>query len=155
WPWWWLPAPLALTAFAVPLAAVDLSRRRLPDALTMPAAVVVGVAVVVAALLSSSGGLVVSSAVGALGFFGCHWAMHRVRPASLGAGDVKLSGGLGAVLGAVGWPSVVVGALLAALTTGMLAVAGRIAGIHAWRGGVPHGPGLLTGTWLIAVFPGS
>lgn len=154
WPEWWLPVPVALTAFAVPLTAVDLEHMRLPDALTMSATVAVGLAVGAAAVAVQSAWLMVSAAAGAVGFFLCHWCVHTLRPASLGAGDVKLSGGLGGVLGALGWASVLVGAALAAMTTAMLALAGRLSGRRAWRDGVPHGPGLLVSTWVMAVFPG-
>ncbi|RSM37309.1 hypothetical protein DMA12_37090 [Amycolatopsis balhimycina DSM 5908] len=70
-------------------------------------------------------------------------------PGSLGAGDVKLSGSLGAVLGAAGWAALAAAAALAALFTLAVAAARR----HSGR--VPHGPALLTATWLCAIFPGA
>lgn len=154
WPLLWLPVPALLTLFAVPLAAVDLKHRRLPDALTLSAAATLGLAVAVIGMTTRNLWLVGSAGLGAIAFFSCHWCVHRVRPGSLGAGDVKLAVGLGGVLGSVGWPAVIVGSVLAGVTTAALAMLGRIAGIRAWRAGVPHGPGLLAGTWLLAVFPG-
>lgn len=48
-PGWWLPVPLAVAALAVPLCAVDLTRRRLPDVLTYPAYLVIPATLAVAA----------------------------------------------------------------------------------------------------------
>jgi leader peptidase (prepilin peptidase)/N-methyltransferase len=154
---WWLPVPLAVTAFAVPLALADLRHLRLPNALTGAAYPVLGAAIGVAASHGGSA-LAVGALVGALAFGGAHAVVHWFAPGSLGAGDVKLAGSAGAVLGSVGWASLLVGACLAAALTAVLAAAralppGGLA--ERWRGGVPHGPGLLAATWLIAVFPGA
>jgi leader peptidase (prepilin peptidase)/N-methyltransferase len=78
-------------------------------------------------------------------FGGAHLAVHVLAPRALGAGDVKLAGSLGAVLGAVGWSALVVGAVLAALGTAVVALARRTRA-------APHGPGLLLATWLLAAW---
>lgn len=153
-PWWWLPVSLALTWFAVLLTVVDLRHRRLPDALTLPAYPVLGAALLVAA---GHGGwrLAVGAAVGAGLYLTVHLAAHLLAPASLGAGDVKLSGSLGAVLGAVGLPALVVATVLAAVVTVALRWCSPRRLARRWRDGVPHGPGLLAATCAVAVFPGS
>lgn len=150
WPAWWLPVPLLVTFLAVPLAIADLRYRRLPDALTLPAYPLIGLALVAAALSGAGGGLAVRAVAGGVVFGGAHLLVHLVSPRSLGAGDVKLAGVLGAALAAVGWAALVVGAAVAAAVTVLLAVWPR------WRRhGVPHGPGLLAATWLVTVFPGT
>jgi leader peptidase (prepilin peptidase)/N-methyltransferase len=154
---WWLPVPLSVTAFAVPLVLADLKYLRLPNVLTAAAYPVLGAAIGIAASQGGSA-LGVRAVAGAVVFGGAHALVHRYAPGSLGAGDVKLAGSAGAVLGAVGWASLLVGVCLAsALTAALSAVRalppGRLA--ERWRGGVPHGPGLLAATWLIAVFPGA
>jgi len=146
-PWWWLPVPLLLAALAVPLAAADLARRRLPDALTLPAYPVLGVAVALAAAIGPDPGLGLRAVVGVLLFGGAHAVVRMAAPNALGAGDVKLAGSLGAVLGALGWAALVLAAVLAAIITLFLAVGRR-------RPTAPHGPGLLLATWLVATFPG-
>jgi leader peptidase (prepilin peptidase)/N-methyltransferase len=148
WPGWWLPVPVLLAVVAVPLALADLRHLRLPDVLTLPAYPLFGAAVGAAALGGGGPSLALRAAAGAVLFGGAHALVHRTSPGSLGAGDVKLSGSLGAVLGAAGWAALAVAAVLAALFS--LAVA---AGRRNSR--VPHGPALLTATWLCALFPGS
>lgn len=150
-PAWWLPVPLALTWFAVLLTVTDLRHRRLPNALTLPAYPVIGAATVVAALAGGGWDLTTSALVGGVAFCAPHAMVHLASPRSLGAGDVKLSGSVGAVLGAVGWPAMVAAAGLAALVT----LALRVVGPRHWHDGIPHAPGLLAATCLIAVFPGT
>ncbi|AGM05314.1 A24 family peptidase [Amycolatopsis keratiniphila] len=147
WPSWWLAVPAVLTVFAVPLALADLKYRRLPDILTLPAYPALAVALGIAA---HGGGAAITwrAVLGALVFGGAHALVHAVSPRSLGAGDVKLAGSLGAVLAATGWPSIVLGAVAAALLSVALAVGGPR---HPT---VPHGPGLLVAAWALAVFAG-
>ncbi|HEV2779646.1 MAG TPA: A24 family peptidase [Actinophytocola sp.] len=153
-PGWWLPVPLLLTWFAVLLTATDLRHRRLPDALTLPAYPIAATLIVTAAWLGGGWPLARGAALGALAFFAIHAAVHVLRPRSLGAGDVKLSGPLGAILGAVGWPALILAAWLAALTTLALRLVAPRHTAATWWDGIPHAPGLLAATTLVALFPG-
>jgi leader peptidase (prepilin peptidase)/N-methyltransferase len=146
-PSWWLPVPLLLTWFAVPLVAADLARRRLPDALTLPAYPALGVAVGLAAATGPDPGIGPRAVAGAVLFGGVHALVRWRAPHAMGGGDVKLAGSLGAVLGAVGWAALAVAATFAAIGTAALAMTTR-------SGSAPHGPGLLAATWLVAAFPG-
>ncbi|MGH3758969.1 prepilin peptidase [Actinophytocola sp.] len=148
-PAWWLPVPLALTWFATLLTVVDLRHRRLPDALTLPAYPAMAAATALSAILGDDWSIALRAASGALLFGTLHAAVHVVRPRSLGAGDVKLSGSVGAALAASGWPALVLAAVLAALVTLLLGALTRPP-----RGdGIPHGPGLLAATCLFTTFP--
>ncbi|WP_433409956.1 prepilin peptidase [Saccharomonospora azurea] len=153
-PPWWVPVPLAATAFAVPLALADLRHRRLPDVLTLPSYVLGAVAVGAAALGGPGPPLVATAVVGGLATLGAHVLLHRLAPASLGAGDVKLSGSLGLLAGAAGWPTLVVVMVLASAVTAVLAGAAIVRRGLRWRDGVPHGPGLLAATCVGVLFPG-
>ena len=148
-PLWWALLPLLLSWFAVLLIATDLAHRRLPDALTLPAYPIAAVLIGAAAAGGHSGALAWRAAAGATALLAVHAVVHLLAPHALGAGDVKLAGSLGAVLGALGWAALVLGMLLGGLITAALGLSGR----H--RGGVPHGPGLLAATWLLAAFPGA
>lgn len=151
-PWWWLPAPLAVVALAVPLLVVDLRERRLPDALTLPAYPVFTAALAFAAI-EGGAGLLWGALLGVVVFGGLHAATHRVIPHALGAGDVKLTGSLGLVLGAVGWSAMLVAVIAGALVSAILGLFARVRGSPTWDDGVPHGPGLLTATSLVTLFP--
>jgi leader peptidase (prepilin peptidase)/N-methyltransferase len=148
WPGWWLPVPALLAVVAVPLALADLRHLRLPDVLTLPAYPLFGAAVGAAALGGGGPSLAVRAAAGAALFGGAHALVHRATPGSLGAGDVKLSGSLGAVLGAAGWAALALAAVVAALLSLAVAAVRR-------NPRVPHGPALLAAAWLCALFPGA
>ncbi|WP_246076798.1 prepilin peptidase [Amycolatopsis cihanbeyliensis] len=155
WPDWWLPVPLVLTAFGVPLALADLAHRRLPDVLTLPLYAAVGLALGIAATAAPDAALATSALLGALVFGGAHLLMHLAAPRALGAGDVKLAGSLGAVLGVGGWAVLVLAACLSAVAAASMAAVARLSRAGRWRDGVPHGPGLIAAAWLVTVFPGT
>ena len=101
---------LALVAFLVPLALIDLDTRLLPNKLTLPAAVV---AIVLGTLLDRSGEverLIAGAAAG--GFF---LIAALAYPRGMGMGDVKLAAVLGLFLGRE-----VGAAVLIALVAGVL-----------------------------------
>ncbi|WP_372668018.1 prepilin peptidase [Amycolatopsis kentuckyensis] len=123
WPTWWLPVPVVLAVVAVPLVLADLRHLRLPDVLTLPAYPLFGAAIGAAALGGGGPSLAARAVFGALLFGGAHALVARLAPGSLGAGDVKLSGSLGMVLGAAGWPTLALAAVLAALFSLALATA--------------------------------
>ena len=148
-PAWWLPIPVALTWFAVLLAAVDLCHNRLPNALTLPAYPAMATATVTAAALAPDWSIPVRAAAGAVVFATLHAMVHLTSPESLGAGDVKLSGSVGAALAAAGWPALLLAAIIAALVTLLLAAMTQ----SRSRDSIPHGPGLLTATTLFTMFP--
>lgn len=158
----WVPALLGLGWLTVAAGAVDLRHRRLPNALTVPAlpvALVLLLPVGPAAVVRGAGGAAVAAAV--------HLALHLVDARAVGAGDVKLAAPLGAVLAAVAWPALVLGAVAAATFTVVLAAIGSparsgarapaTAGPGPPRGrrlagrAVPHGPSMLLAAWLVAV----
>jgi leader peptidase (prepilin peptidase)/N-methyltransferase len=132
-----LPLLLGLAWLGVAAGAVDVLRRRLPNALTVPA-IPAGLL-----LLAPIGPAAVARGVaGAAVGLSAYGALHLVRPASLGAGDVKLAGSLGAVLAGVSWPAAALAAVLAGLLTVALALVTR-------RATVPHGPGMVTAAWAV------
>lgn len=152
-PWWWLPIPAAVAWFGVLLVATDLRHSRLPNALTLPAYPVLAVATVLAAS-QTSWSVASSATLGALVLYCLYAAVNLARPTALGGGDVKLSGTVGAALGAVGWPAILLGTTLAAVLTLILQALAPSRTRARWRTGIPHGPGLLTATFLLTTFPG-
>jgi leader peptidase (prepilin peptidase) / N-methyltransferase len=146
-PSWWLPVPVLLGWFTVLLTAADLAHRRLPDPVNLSGYPALGAALVVA---SAWGGvsLGLSAVAGVIVFGGAHFAVHWWRPDALGAGDVKLAGWLGAVLGVLGWSAMALVTVVASGCSLLLRL------VPTWRSaGAPHGPGLLAATWLATLFP--
>lgn len=133
---WWIPAGLWLVALTV----CDLRTRRLPNALTLPPAVVV----VAAAWGAGQGGAAVA---GGLALAGAYLVVHLMAPSGLGAGDVKLALGLGAWTGWCGAQVWLLAALAAPLGTVAAALLCR-------RRAVPHGPAMCAATALAVALVG-
>lgn len=149
----WVPVPSALTVLAVALGTTDLMQRRLPNVLTYAGYPVLATALAPWVLTGDTGVTVAGALIGGCAFGGAHLAIHLIRPRSLGAGDVKLAGALGAVLGVLGAPAVLLAAIVAAVVTLALSVGAASSGRRRWRDGVPYGPGLVVATWLLSVTP--
>jgi leader peptidase (prepilin peptidase) / N-methyltransferase len=121
-----------VVAWLTALCVYDLWQRRLPNFLTLPGAAVV----MVAALVAGRG---VPAAAGAAALAMLYLTVHLVSPAALGAGDVKLAIGLGALTGCFGVDVWALAALGAPLLTGLWA----ILEVLRRRGStVPHGPSM-------------
>ncbi len=138
-----LVAAVVVLAWCAALSAYDITQRRLPNALTLPAAVAV-----LAAAVSAGRGL--PALGGAVALLLVYLAVHVVAPSGLGAGDVKLAPAVGALTGAFGVDAWVLAALAAPLLTAMWALAvtaagaaGRpSAGAAGRPAAVPHGPSM-------------
>lgn len=135
-----LAVSAAVLLWAVALSVIDLRQRRLPNVLTMSgaAAILVGAAVAGRGPHALLGGL-------ALG--GLYLAVHLAAPAGLGAGDVKLAVGLGALTGALGVAVWTLAAIGAALLT---AVASLVAAARGRGRAVPHGPAMCAASLAAA-----
>jgi leader peptidase (prepilin peptidase)/N-methyltransferase len=125
-------AGVCVLVWLTALSFYDIRERRLPNWLTMP-----GAAVVLA--IAAADGRAVPAMLGAVALFAVYVVVHLVSPAAMGAGDVKLAIGIGALTGTFGrdvWVMAALGAPL--LTAGWVVVAvlrrsGRT---------VPHGPSM-------------
>jgi len=126
-------AVTVIVGWAVALVLADERRRRLPDPLTLPAA-----------LGALAGALLTEPAV-ALG--GVAWAAFHLPGRGIGGGDVKLALSLGTLAAAAGG----VGAVILAVLTASAVTVGR--GVVTRAEVVPHGPSMLVGA-LIAVLSG-
>jgi|SRR4051794_25132502 leader peptidase (prepilin peptidase)/N-methyltransferase len=125
-------AGICVLAWLVTLSVYDIRERRLPNWLTMP-----GAAIIIAAAAVHGRG--VAAVVGAGALFAVYAVVHLVSPRAMGAGDVKLAIGIGALTGTFAvdvWVLAALGAPL--LTAGWAVVA---AGLRA-ESTVPHGPSM-------------
>lgn len=152
-----LTAALALTAGAVVLllgpvavvaTAIDVRWHRLPDRLTVGAAVLLGASVLMAAVVTGEPALLVRAAAGAVLFAGLLLLVHAISPSGLGFGDVKLGVPLGLAVGAASLADVVVAVVVASV---LGAVAGLVVLVrHRDRArAVAFGPCLCLGAVLV------
>lgn len=140
------------------LTIIDIRTRRLPNPLTLPgAAAVLGYALLIGEFPAAARGAALLAMP--------HLLLHLLRPAALGAGDVKLALGLGAAAGLGGgqvwaWSAVTAPLLTASAGIGLLLARRCSRG----RGGadtaigalspdppavtVPHGPSMCAATLL-------
>jgi len=114
------------------LSCYDIGQRRLPNLLTLPGAGVILLGAVIA-------GRGLPALAGAAALSGVYLLVHLAAPAAMGAGDVKLAIGLGALTGCFGVEVWFLAALGAPLLT---AVVGVVAALGRSRLTVPHGPSM-------------
>ena len=138
-------AGVCVLVWLAALSFYDIRERRLPDWLTMPgAAVVLGIA--------AAHGRGTPAMLGAVALFAVYALVHLVSPAAMGAGDVKLAVGIGALTGTFGgdvW-------MLAALGAPLLTVGWAVGAVLCRsERTVPHGPSMclaaVTATALAVV----
>jgi leader peptidase (prepilin peptidase) / N-methyltransferase len=119
-------------AWLVALCVCDIRKRRLPNVLTLPGA---AAALVVAAVAGRG----VGALLGAVALFAVYLVVHVLAPSAMGAGDVKLAIGVGALTGAFGVDVWILAALAAPLLTAAWAT---VAVIRRMESTVPHGPSM-------------
>ena len=129
----------AAVAWLAALTVYDLRQRRLPNALTLPGAV----AVLVVAALAGRG---TSALLGGVALAALYLLVHLIAPAAMGAGDVKLALGVGALTGAFGSDAWVIAAVGAPVLTALWGLLVLRPGRELARVTVPHGPSMCVAT---------
>jgi leader peptidase (prepilin peptidase)/N-methyltransferase len=119
-------------AWLVALSVFDIRSRRLPNFLTLPGAAVM----LLGATLLGRGWAAV---LGAVALFAVYLVVHLIAPTGMGAGDVKLAIGLGALTGTFGMDVWAISALAAPILTAGWAV---VATVRRAASTVPHGPSM-------------
>ncbi len=142
-------AELLAFALLVPacalLVVIDLAECRLPDIIIAPMYPILFAALTLAALLSGEWARLGRAALAAAVLLAGYLALALITPSGLGLGDVKLSGLLGAFLGWLGWPQVLVGTLAAFLLNAAVAVVLLAARRVHRNSDIPFGPWLVAG----------
>ncbi|NLH69124.1 MAG: prepilin peptidase [Brooklawnia sp.] len=105
----WLP----LTAALGWIAAVDLDVQRIPNRALRPTAIWVGTCLMALAITDHTTAALVHAAIAAAGSLAGFTILHLASPGSLGFGDVKLATILGAAVGAVSLPALLIALLFA------------------------------------------
>lgn len=123
---------VGLVCWLIALCYFDIRQRRLPDVLTLPGAAVV----IAGAGLTGHGA---AAAAGAAAMFAVYAAVHVIAPTAMGAGDVKLAIGIGALAGIFGVDVWLLAVFGASVLTALLALVRLIGGD---RSPLPHGPSM-------------
>lgn len=137
-------------ALGVTLATIDLSVRRLPHRLTLPAYPALIALFALAAVATNDAAAFGRSLLGGLALGGTYYLLAVVGRGQLGGGDVVLAGLLGIALGWLGWPELVIGAWLAFVLFAVVAAVLLATRRVTLRGHLPFGPFMLFGALLAA-----
>lgn len=137
-----------LGALGVALAAIDVAVQRLPDRLTLPAYPILIALLAAAALAQHDMGALVRSLLGGLALGGAYLVLALLRPGQIGGGDIKVAGLAGLVLGWLGWPAVLYGAVLGFVLAGVASLALLAARRVTMHSAISFGPYLLGGALL-------
>src|SRR5215210_1181010 len=134
-------AGVSVLAWLAVLSLYDIRERRLPNWLTVPGAIVI-------LLVSAAVGRGGPALMGGGALTGLYLIVHLVAPAGMGAGDVKLAAGVGALTGAFGYDVWVLTAVAAPLFTAAIACA---AVVRRSKTTVPHGPSMCLASGAAAM----
>ncbi|BBY36449.1 prepilin peptidase [Mycobacterium mantenii] len=130
-----IAAVCLVLAWLAALSRYDIRERRLPNALTLTGAA----AILAIAALTGRGA---PALAGTVALTAIYLMVHCVAPRGMGAGDVKLALGLGALTGCFGVGAWFLAALGAPLLTVVLAMVARLLGGDGGTAAVPHGPSM-------------
>jgi len=125
-------AGVCVLAWLAVLSAYDIYSRRLPNWLTLP-----GAAVILA--VAAAHGRGVAALLGAVTLFVIYAVVHLLSPTAMGAGDVKLALGIGALTATFGSDVWLLAALAAPMLTAGWAV---VIVLRRSEHTVPHGPSM-------------
>jgi leader peptidase (prepilin peptidase) / N-methyltransferase len=143
-----------LGAVGVALSAIDIAVHRLPDKLTLPAYPALVLLLGLAAVFGHSGAAFVRALLGGAALTCAYFLLAVLRPGQLGAGDVKLAGLIGLVLGWLGWPVLFTGAALGFVLSALVSLALLAARRISLRGSICFGPFMLGGALLAIIVSG-
>lgn len=146
--WAALPAYLFFAWLAVTLVWIDVDVHRLPDGLVLPAYPALLVLLACASVGAADWRPMRDALLAMAGLYVLYFLMAMVSPASLGFGDVKLSGLIGLVLGWLGLGTALLGLLAGFVAGGVIAVVMLVAQRAGLRSHIAFGPAMIIGALL-------
>ena len=144
-------AVLAFLGFSVPLVIIDLREKRLPDRILIIAYPVVTGLLVLAAWQDSNWNSLWRALLAGLAVFAGYFMLRLINPSGLGAGDVKLSGLIGLILGWVGWQAALVGTAIGFVLGALVAVFLLLSKRRGLKQSLAFGPYMIAGAWIVLV----
>ena len=150
-----VPALIWFAGVSLLLALVDLRARRLPNAIVLPSYPMLVVLLAVASWAAGDWGALARAAAGGAALLGFYLVIALAVPRGMGAGDVKLAGVIGLLLGWIGWGALLAGAAAAFLLGGAVSAVLLLSRRADRRTAIPFGPWMLAGAWVgILLFGG-
>lgn len=134
------------------LVTIDLAVFRLPDAIVLPLYPVVFLGLTVTAAEFGEWASLGRAAAGAAVLLVGYFLLALINPSGLGLGDVKLAGVLGAFLGWLGWPAVLVGTVAAFVINAAVALVLLAARQVGPKSGIAFGPAMVAGAVVGAAY---
>ncbi|TQJ51072.1 A24 family peptidase [Phycicoccus sp. SLBN-51] len=150
--WAALPAYLFFAWLAVSLVWIDVDVHRLPDGLVLPAYPALLVLLACASVGAGDWRPMRDALVAMAGLYVLYFLMALASPASLGFGDVKLSGLIGLVLGWLGLGTALLGLLAGFVAGGLIAIVMLVAQRAGLRSHIAFGPAMIIGALLALAF---
>jgi leader peptidase (prepilin peptidase)/N-methyltransferase len=135
----------------IALTAIDLEVRRLPNVIVYPAYLVLAALLCGASVLEGSAEPLLRAGVGALALFAFYLVLVVAYPAGMGLGDVKLAGVVGAALGFLSYPALLIGGFAAFLIGGVAGLGLVVLQRADRKSAIPFGPFMVAGA-LLAIF---
>jgi leader peptidase (prepilin peptidase)/N-methyltransferase len=146
-----LVAFVALTVALVQLSVIDLAEHRLPNRLTLRAALVGAVTLPLASLAPIEGISLSRAVAGAAVSLVVHLAVHVASPGGFGMGDVKLAPTIGAHLAFLSWDAFTWGLLWSFAACAGVALGLLVTGRAGRRTKIAFGPFMAFGA-IAALF---
>ncbi|MBI2863413.1 MAG: prepilin peptidase [Chloroflexi bacterium] len=125
---------------------VDLEHRLVLNVVVLPAALVV---IASALIRPAPVSVLISALIGGAVGFGLLCVFFFVYPQGLGAGDVKLAGLIGLMLG---WPTVLPGLLLGFALAAVVSIGLLVTRRASFKSYIPYAPFLVVGAFLTLLF---
>ena len=144
------PAFVCLALTCAVLVVVDVERRRLPDRLVVPGAVIGAVLLAGATVVTADSSAFLRSILAAATAFSALFAAAVLARGGLGFGDVKVGALLGGHLGWLGWGQLGYGLFAGFVVGALVALALLATGRASLRTSLPFGPALIAGAFTVA-----
>ncbi|CAN5119692.1 hypothetical protein BH09ACT5_BH09ACT5_23500 [soil metagenome] len=144
---WALLPYLGLVVVGAVLARTDLTQRRLPNRIVLPAIAASVPLLLGAAVLDGESGRWPTALAGGAALFLLYLVLALVSPRGMGMGDVKLAALVGLYAGYLGWAALLTAAVAGFLAGGLAALAVIVSGRGTRTTAIPFGPFMLAGFW--------
>ena len=149
---WDLPAYLYFASVGLALSMIDFDTKRLPNRITLPSYVVMGILLLLPAVAEGDLAAYGRAWLGAGALFAFYFVIVFIYPAGMGLGDVKLAGVIGLALGWLGWGELLVGGFLGFLLGALAGVTLMVVGRAGRRSALPFGPSMVAGALLAVLW---